>query len=617
MASNELRAFKQRMLRERMEMLRDCYGDASSVKLTRLSHPLAYRTPRPDDTKMSKLRVRYGKSDEPPILICCTALPFSTVKSVALFLEGAAMFSLSRTIYDLIAADILGLRPVPFCGTPYHPAPCNPVGSAWDQAVFALIAIPVTGFAKLMFGNHLICNFIVGWAWANALSQAVVEMKLSYPAICEIGSLTTSGDCIAFDAAFAVAFTLTTALALGLLIVMIEPFAARTKINAEVDAEINELDGARSGHTSAANNGLAVDAHAHSRAAYDTPPPRRPEGTTSAILGTSYTPPPRRPEGTSSAILGTSDTPPPRRPEGTSSAILGTLASPQSAAPPPSPTASAPTRTSRSVQRSSACEEFIMDFIAMVKCVASVVTMVLWYKTLYMAEYLALPRDSGRYLKVEIQVLYTLAITYVATLLSSLVSRRLEQQGVAYSYALVYADAVQEALAFVVGCAWSDVATALFLSLSQAPTLRVLGQNLVVTLSLTLFVSYLIVIAGKRPETSASRKATGMFLLIHGGAFFVGWTWLICIRDLYVHYLRLSSLLVVEAVAHAVAPTYLASLAMSYSTAAKAMAILSGSTFTVVLALVFYAASRCIPGAKKARDEQIERHAETGGTELV
>jgi hypothetical protein len=598
MASNELRAFKQRMLRERMETLRDCYGDASSVKLTRLSHPLAYRTPRPDDTKMSKLRVRYGKSDEPPIPICCTALPFSTVKAVALFLEGAAMFSLSRTIYDLIAADILGLRPVPFCGTPYHPAPCNPVGSAWDQAVFALIAIPVTGFAKLMFGNHLICNFIVGWAWANALSQAVVEMKLSYPAICEIGSLTTSGDCIAFDAAFAVAFTLTTALALWLVIVMIEPFAARIEINAEVDAEINELDSTRSGHTSAANHGLALDAHAHSRAAYDTPPPRRPEGT-------------------SSAILGTSDTPPPRRPEGTSSAVLGTSASPQSAAPPSSPTASAPTRTSRSVQRSSACEEFIMDFIAMVKCVASVVTMVLWYKTLYMAEYLALPRDSGRYLKVEIQVLYTLAITYVATLLSSLVSRRLEQQGVAYSYALVYADAVQEALAFVVGCAWSDVATALFLSLSQAPTLRVLGQNLVVTLSLTLFVSYLIVIAGKRHETSASRKATGMFLLIHGGAFFVGWTWLICIRDLYVHYLRLSSLLVVEAVAHAVAPTYVASLAMSYSTAAKAMAILSGSTFTVVLALVFYAASRCILGAKKARDEQIERQAETGGTELV
>lgn len=597
-ASNELRAFKQRMLRERMETLRDCYGDASSVKLTRLSHPLAYRTPRPDDTKMSKLRVRYGKSDEPPILICCTALPFSTVKAVALFLEGAAMFSLSRTIYDLIAADILGLRPVPFCGTPYHPAPCNPVGSAWDQAVFALIAIPVTGFAKLMFGNHLICNFIVGWAWANALSQAVVEMKLFYPAICEIGSLTTSGDCIAFDAAFAVAFTLTTALALGLLIVMIEPFAARTEINAEVDAEINELDVARSGHTSAANNGLALDAHAHSRAAYDTPPPRRPEGTTSAVLRTS-------------------DTPPPRRPEGTTSAILGTSASPQSAAPPPSPTASAPTRTSRSVQRSSACEEFIMDFIAMVKCVASVVTMVLWYKTLYMAEYLALPRDSGRYLKVEIQVLYTLAITYVATLLSSLVSRRLEQQGVAYSYALVYADAVQEALAFVVGCAWSDVATALFLSLSQAPTLRVLGQNLVVTLSLTLFVSYLIVIAGKRHETSASREATGMFLLIHGGAFFVGWTWLICIRDLYVQYLRLSSLLLVEAVVHAVAPTYVASLATSYSTAAKAMAILSGSTFTVVLALVLYAASRCILGAKKARDEQIERQAETGGTELV
>ena len=258
-----------------------------------------------------------------------------------------------------------------------------------------------------------------------------------------------------------------------------------------------------------------------------------------------------------------------------------------------------------------------MDFIAMVKCVASVVTMVLWYKTLYMAEYLTLPRDSGRYLKVEIQVLYTLAITYVATLLSSLVSRRLEQQGVVYSYALVYADAVQEALAFVVGCAWSDVATALFLSLSKAPTLRVLGQNFAVTLSLTIFVSYLIVIAGKRHETSASREATGMLLLIHGGAFFVGWTWLICIRDLYVHYLRLSSLLVVEAVAHAVAPTYLASLAMSYSTAAKAMAILSVSTFTIVLAIVFYAASRCILGAKKARDEQIERHAETGGTELV
>ena len=594
-ASHELRASKQRMLRERMETLRDCYGDATNVKLTRISHPLAYRTPRPDDTKMTKLRVRYGKSDEPPILMCCTALPFSTVKAVALFFECAAMFSLSRTIYDLIAADILGLQPVPFCGTPYHPSPCNPVGSAWDQAVFALIAIPVTGLAKLMIGNHLMCNFIIGWAWANALSQAVVEMKLSYQFICEIGSLTTSGDCIAFDAAFAAAFTLSTALALGLLIVMIEPIAERAETNAETNAEIIELNGAKSGHTndhSSAGNGLAVDAPPHSRAAYDTPPP------------------PRRLQGTSSAILGTSDTPPPRRLQGASSAILGT---PQSAAPPTSPTASAPTRTSRS----SACEEFIMDFVAMVKCVASVVIMVLWYKTLYMAEYLTLPRDSGRYLKVEIQVLYTLAITYVATLLSSLLTRRLEQQGVVYSYALVYADTVQEALAFVVGCAWSDVATVLFLSLSEAPTLRVLGQNFAVTLSLTLIVSYLIVIAGKKHETSASREATGMFLLIHGGAFFVGWTWLICIHDLYVHYLRFSSLLLVETVAHAAAPSSVPSIATSYSTAAKAMAILSVSTFTIVLAIVFYAASRCILGAKKARDEQIERHAETGGTELV
>ncbi len=227
--------------------------------------------PRPDKTKMVELRVRYGKDSkpkEPPIRMCCMNLPFSVAETLALFIEGAAVFGLSRTWYDLVAAYILGLQPVPFCGTPYHPDPCEPVGSAWDQTIFALISIPVLGTIKFLAEDvckcthwggmwddiPMISNFIIGWAFANALSKAVAELKDSYPVICEVGSLTTGGDCIGFDAVFAVFLTI----ALGLIIIMIQPLVLKI--------ELGELMGADGELTCA---GKCLNGAAH------TPPPLR------------------------------------------------------------------------------------------------------------------------------------------------------------------------------------------------------------------------------------------------------------------------------------------------------------------------------------------------------
>jgi len=485
------------------------------------------------------LKTRYGDSlvlaPTPKIRFCCATLDISVARLVASFLEGAALFGLSRMWYDLIAAYMLELQPVPFCGTAYHTDPCHPPADALSQTIFALVAIVVTGLLKHLAEYYKlsrlggmwddvpqISNYFAGWAFANALTQAVIELKASYPILCEAGSFTTAGDCIGFDLAFAVVLTV----GLGLLIIMIQPFAEKIECG----------------------SGCLIDW----------------------------------------------------------------------------------------------IEDLLADMVAMVRRGCSVVIMVWWYNTLYNTEFLNVPGDGSWYLKLEVQILYTLALTYLSTILSTRLEAgeivlsetgtccgckcgtikydevgelRRDEDGEPILPVMIkslkgLSDMVQTALSFVVGCAWSDIVALLFLSLGLAPSALVLAQNLGVTVGLTLLVSFFIVRTGKAYEltNAASREATEAFLLINGAAFFVGWTWLVVIRDLHAQYNRLCEEQLEPWAEAKVAEYKLISYLsddFDYIRATNNFAVLS---FSIVLTALMFAASACVFSAlETAEAEQEEK----------
>ncbi len=289
--------------------------------------------------------------------------------------------------------------------------------------------------------------------------------------------------------------------------------------------------------------------------------------------------------------------------------------------------------------RPAAFEDFLEDLVAMINRGCAVVIMVWWYNTLYTGEYLNVPGDSEWNLKMEVQVLYTLSTTYLASILSARLERQeaiLLKDGLCFGcicgkiekdedgktkkdedgneiYPVLVkslkglSDMIQNALSFVVGCAWSDIITLLFLTLGQAPTPVVLLKNVGITVGLTLIVAYFIVVTGKKYELAdaASREATELFLLINGAAFFVGWTWLVVIRDLHAQY---SAFLEVTTLSY-VTTTLAGPLASMGMTAVEAIDIFGVVTFAIVLTVVFFVASQCILGALK--DAQKKKDGET------
>lgn len=69
------------------------------------------------------------------------------VKTVINFLEGAAVFALSRMWSDLISAFVFGLHPIPYCGG-FVATECVSDAPSSTQFIYALCTIPVAGLIK-------------------------------------------------------------------------------------------------------------------------------------------------------------------------------------------------------------------------------------------------------------------------------------------------------------------------------------------------------------------------------------------------------------------------------------------------------------------------------------
>ena len=127
--------------------------------------------------------------------VCASTMPKlkqENVKTVAGFLEGAAVFTISRMWADLISAFVLHLSSVPYCGG-FVAEECS--GTAPSSALFlyAVCTLPIAGLCKHLVESTgltklpgmwddipMILNYIVGWAWGNALTQLLVEICTSY-----------------------------------------------------------------------------------------------------------------------------------------------------------------------------------------------------------------------------------------------------------------------------------------------------------------------------------------------------------------------------------------------------------------------------------------------------
>ena len=97
--------------------------------------------------------------------------------------------------------------------------------------------------------------------------------------------------------------------------------------------------------------------------------------------------------------------------------------------------------------------------------------------------------------------------------------------------AIRYSDVLQNLLAFVCGCLFTDVITTAFSSLNAGPTPPVFVANVCITLGFTLGAS-LYLAASKDHTISADREDVEAFFLVNSAAFFVGWMWLVVARDL-------------------------------------------------------------------------------------
>merc|ERR1719482_1462824 len=69
------------------------------------------------------------------------------VKTVAGFLEGAAVFAISRMWADMISAFLLHLSSVPYCGGFIKEA-CTGTAASGAMFVYALCTLPVAGLLK-------------------------------------------------------------------------------------------------------------------------------------------------------------------------------------------------------------------------------------------------------------------------------------------------------------------------------------------------------------------------------------------------------------------------------------------------------------------------------------
>jgi hypothetical protein len=147
------------------------------------------------------------------------------VKTVCDFLEGAAVFVLSRMWSDLISVFIFGLHAIPYCNGFVH-AQCSPEAPAKHQFIYVVCTLPVAGLLKnivevtklvelpgMWDDIPMILKYIVGWAFGGACQQWLVEIKAANPDLCD------GDDCTMINVGFAAAMTVVSAL----IILIVKP----------------------------------------------------------------------------------------------------------------------------------------------------------------------------------------------------------------------------------------------------------------------------------------------------------------------------------------------------------------------------------------------------------
>ena len=150
------------------------------------------------------------------------------VKIVADFLEGAAVFVLSRMWSDLLSAYLFGMHAIPYCGG-FVATLCATEASSSEQFLYAAYAVPVawllkhlaesSGLTSLpgMFDDiPMIFKYIVGWAFGNAFQQLLIEVKTDNPGLCN-----ADGSCTLVNVGFSVAITVFS----GIVVLLLKPYA--------------------------------------------------------------------------------------------------------------------------------------------------------------------------------------------------------------------------------------------------------------------------------------------------------------------------------------------------------------------------------------------------------
>ena len=102
-----------------------------------------------------------------------------------------------------------------------------------------------------------------------------------------------------------------------------------------------------------------------------------------------------------------------------------------------------------------------------------------------------------------------------------------------------FSNLVQGTLGWVAGCAWTDVATNLFPTLSAPPSVVVLLANVLVALALSAAAVLWLVVTGEDPNTVPwdsllKREDVEQYFITGAASFFVGWAWVLVVRDVFL-----------------------------------------------------------------------------------
>ena len=98
-----------------------------------------------------------------------------------------------------------------------------------------------------------------------------------------------------------------------------------------------------------------------------------------------------------------------------------------------------------------------------------------------------------------------------------------------------FSDLLQASVAWVVGCAWVDVVVATFPSLDAYPSLQITAWNGLVAVAVLLLAVLWFALSGTTYDLGISddRDSMEKYILTSSLSFFVGWVWLVFVRNVF------------------------------------------------------------------------------------